>query len=186
MGVPFTLYLKDLVSSKDRPYFGDNGVGNAAGKVVNFLKTYLGPTIAKSKKFSSVEVWWGPDTWAPQLLETDVIVYVVANVGYSRIWNGGGTVEKARANTSVLGMTDLNMKICEVYFDRMFQGSPKELAGAAYHEAAHILSNKDDSMHKGQDAFLSDAPDYNGSPSDKNATFFKTHLGRKINMRTDL
>ena len=186
MGVPFTLYLKDIVSSEDRPYFGDNGIGKAAGKAVNYLKTYLGPTIAKSQKFSSIEVWWGPDNWAPQLLETDVIVYVVASVGYSRIWKVGGAVDRARANTNILGMTDLNLKICEVYFDRCFQGSPKELAGAAYHEAAHILSNKDDSMHKGQDAFLSDAPDYNGSTSDKNTKFFKSVLGRKLNMRTDL
>ena len=182
MGVPFTLYLKDIVSSEDRPYFGDNGIGKAAGKAVNYLKTYLGPTIAKSQKFSSIEVWWGPDNWAPQLLETDVIVYVVASVGYSRIWKVGGAVDRARANTNILGMTDLNLKICEVYFDRLYEGSSKELAGACYHEAAHIKSNMDNSMHNNQDGFLKGSPDYNGSPTDSNNTFLNKHIGRKVSM----
>lgn len=181
----FSFHLKDMVS-KNRPFFSDNGVGKAAGKVVNLLKTYLQPVIAKSSGFDSVEVWWSPDTWAPTLLDTDVIIYVVSDVNKSIIKANGGTVARAEANPNTLGLTDLNAKICEVYFDRMFQGSAKELAGAAYHEAAHIKSNMDDAMHTNQDGFLKGAPDYNGSPSDKNTGFFAKHLGKKVSLRAGL
>jgi len=185
MAAVFNIYLKDIVS-KNRPFFAPNGTGSAAGKVVNLLKAYLQPVIAKSSTFKSVEVWWGPDTYTPSLLDTDVIVYVVPDVGQSIIAANGGTAAMAVANPNILGLTDLNAKICEVYFDRMFQGSAKELAGAAYHEAAHIKSNIDDKLHNGQDGFLKGAPDYNGNPTIKNTTFFSTHLGRKVNMRAGL
>lgn len=185
MAVPFTIHLKDIVS-KDRPFFASNGVGNAAGKVVNLLKDYFRPVIEKNKAFSSVDARWSPDNWTPALLDTDVIIYVVPDVHKSIIAANGGTAAMAAANPTILGLTDLNAKICEVYFDRMFQGSPKELAGAAYHEAAHIKSNMDDSLHRGQDAFLRSGPDYNGSPSAKNTAFMAIHLGKKVNMRSGL
>jgi hypothetical protein len=185
MATPFTIHLKDIVS-KDRSFFAANGVGNAAGKVVNLLKSYLQPVIEKNKAFSSVDVRWSPDNWAPAMLDTDVIIYVVPDVHKSKIAANGGTAAIAVANPNILGLTDLNSKICEVYFDRMFQGSAKELAGAAYHEAAHIKSNMDDSLHRGQDAFLRSGPDYNGSPSAKNTVFMATHLGRKVSMRSGL
>ena len=51
MATAFTMYLKDIVS-KDRPFFSQNGIGNAAGKVVNMLKTYLEPVLLKNKAFS--------------------------------------------------------------------------------------------------------------------------------------
>ena len=38
----------------------------------------------------------------------------------------------------------------------------------------HILSNMDNAMHKNQDGFLKDAPDYNGSPTTKNQDFMKS------------
>ena len=185
MAAVFNIYLKDIVS-KNRSFFASNGTGSAAGKVVNLLKAYLQPVIAKNPAFKSAEVWWGPDTYTPSLIDTDVIVYVVPDVGQSIIAANGGTVARAVADTNILGMTDLNSKICEVYFDRMFQGSAKELAGAAYHEAAHIKSNIDDKLHNGQDGFLKGSPDYNGSPTIRNTTFFATHLSRKVNMRAGL
>jgi len=182
----FTLHLKDKVSSIDRPYFDKDGIGPVAGRVVNLLKGYLGPIIEINKTFTKVDVRWSPDNWAPALLDTDVIVYVVANANTSVIAASGGTVARAIADTNILGITDLNSKICEVYFDRCFQGSPKELAGAAYHEAAHIKSNMDDTLHNGQDGFLKGSPDYNGSPSKKNAAFMALHLGKKVNLRSGL
>jgi hypothetical protein len=185
MATIFTIHLKDIVS-EDRPFFSSNGIGPAAGRVVNLLKTYLEPVIKINKAFSSVDVRWSPDSHSPALLDTDVIVYVVPDAHKSIIAANGGSVARAVADTNILGLTDLNSKICEVYFDRMFQGSPKELAGAAYHEAAHIKSNMDDRLHNGQDGFLNGAPDYNGSPSTKNTTFMATHLGRKVSMRSGL
>ena len=186
MATVFTMYLKDKVSDEDRPFFSKNGIGNAAGKVVNLLKASLESVIEKNKAFSSVKVFWTTDNYTSALLDTDVIVYVVPDVHKSIIAANGGTAARAVADTNILGLTDLNSKICEVYFDRMFQGSPKELAGAAYHEAAHIKSNMDDTLHSGQDGFLKGSPDYNGSPSTKNTTFMATHLGRKVSMRSGL
>jgi hypothetical protein len=185
MAAVFNIYLKDIVS-KNRSFFSPNGTGAAAGKVVNLLKAYLQPVIAKKPAFSSVGVWWGPDSYTPSLFDTDVIVYVVPDVGQSIIAANGGTAARAVANTNILGLTDLNSKICEVYFDRMFQGSAKELAGAVYHEAAHIKSNIDDALHSGQDGFLTGSPDYDGNPTIKNTSFFATHLARKVSMRAGL
>ena len=183
MATPFTLHLKDIVS-KDRPFFDSNGIGSAAGRVVNLLTSYLEPVILINKNFSSVAVRWSPDSWSPALLDTDVIVYVVPDADKSIIGANGGTAARAISDTNILGLTDLNLKICEVYFDRMFQGSPKELAGAAYHEAAHVKSNMDDLLHNGQDGFLKGSPDYNGSPTKKNTAFMATHFGKKVNMRS--
>ncbi len=185
MATAFTMHLKDIVS-KDRPFFANNGVGQCAGKVVNLLKTYLESVIKINKAFSSVDARWSPDSYTPALLDTDVIIYVVPDAHKSIIAANGGSAARAIADTNILGLTDLNSKICEVYFDRMFQGSAKELAGAAYHEAAHIKSNMDDRLHNGQDGFLKGAPDYNGSPSAKNTTFMATHLGTKVSMRAGL
>lgn len=185
MATIFTMHLKDIVS-KDRPFFNDNGIGPAAGRVVNLLRTYFEAVIKINKAFSSVDVRWSPDNHTPALLDTDVIVYVVPDTHKSVIAANGGSAARAVADTNILGLTDLNSKICEVYFDRMFQGSPKELAGAAYHEVAHIKSNMDDRLHNGQDGFLRGSPDYNGSPSTKNTTFMATHLGRRVSMRAGL
>ena len=88
----------------------------------------------------------------------------------------------AEANTNILCLTDLSLKICEVYFDRLYEGSSKELAGACYHELAHIKSNMDNSMHSKRDGFLGVSPDYNGTPTDANNTFVSTHIGRKVTM----
>ncbi len=186
MPTSFTFHLKDMVSNKERPYFDKNGVGQVAGRVVNILKGYLEPIIKINKNFTSVDVRWSPDNHSPGLMNTDVIVYVVANANNSVIAANGGSAARAVADTNILGLTDLNAKICEVYFDRMFQGSPKELAGAAYHEAAHIKSNMDDTLHNGQDGFLKGSPDYNGSPSTKNTAFMANHLGKKVSMRSGL
>src|SRR5687768_17796287 len=94
----------------------------------------------------------------PTLVETDVVVYMVKSVNKSVIAKNGGDVSLASGDTNTLGLTDLTLKICEVYFDRMYEGSPKELAGACYHELAHIKSNMDNSMHKDQNGFLKGSP----------------------------
>ncbi|MGH9947710.1 MAG: hypothetical protein ACRD6X_10950 [Pyrinomonadaceae bacterium] len=180
----FNFYLKDIMS-ENRPYFSENGFGSFAGKAVNLLKTYLQPVIEKSG-FDSVNVLTCPDNWTPAMQDTDVIVYVLRDVGESVIAANGGTAAMAVADTNLLGLTDLNSKICEIYFDRMYAGNPKLVAGAAYHEAAHVKSNMDNAMHKNQDGFLKAAPDYYGSPSTKNTAFFKSHLARKVNMRSGL
>jgi hypothetical protein len=167
----FTIYVKRK-----------GGSDESAQKAVTLLKTYLTPIIAKSTKFTSSDVQLVDESTTPSLLKTDVIVYMVKNLSKSVISKQGGSVALAEANQNVLGLTDLTKKICEVYFDRMYDGSPKELAGSIYHEAAHILSNKDNSLHTGQNGFLKDAPDYNGTPTDKNTEFMANHLGRDLNM----
>lgn len=185
MGV-FYVHLKDIVSNEDRPYFNNNGIGTVAGKVVNLLESYFKPAVEKSKLFDSVAVRWSPDNYAPVLSVTDVIVYVVPDIHKSVIAANGGTIAIAEANTNILGLTDLNARICEVYFDRTYQYSAKELAGAAYHEIAHIKADLDDFLHNGQNGFLGAAPDYNGSPSTKNTDTMANHLGRQVNMRSGL
>jgi hypothetical protein len=167
----FTLYVKHK-----------GGERESAEKAITLLKTYLTSVIAKNANFSGSDAVLVDETTTPTLLETDVIVYMVRKIGNSVISAKGGDVSMAEADGNVLGMTDLNLKICEVYFDRMYDGSPKELSGACYHEAAHIKSNMDNAMHKDQDGFLKASPDYNGSPTASNNTFLAKHLGRKVTM----
>lgn len=169
----FTLYLKRKGGSSD-----------SVTKAVALLKTYL--SSIKQSKFDLMDaVAVEPDA-TPSLLETDVIVYLVKDVYHSVIAKNGSNNDAAVADGNLLGLTDLNSKICEIYFDRLFDGSAKELSGACFHEAAHILSNMDNSMHNGQDGFLKGKPDYYGSPSEKNNDFFAKHIGRKITMRAGL
>ena len=175
MSSTFTLYLKHKGGSLD-----------SAQKAVTLLKTYLPEVIKKATGFSTADAVLVDESASPALLETDVIVYMVRDVSKSVIAKKGGSTAMAEANGNILGLTDLNLKICEVYFDRMYDGSPKELSGACYHEAAHILSNMDNSLHQGQNGFLKDSPDYNGSPTDKNNEFVGKHLGRKLSMNAGL
>ena len=169
----FTLYVKHKGGSKE-----------SAEKAITLLKTYLPPMIAKQKTFDGSDAVLVDDGITQTLQDTDVIVYLVSRIAKSVISAKGGDISLAEANGNTLGLTDLNLKICEVYFDRLYDGSPKELAGACYHEAAHIKSNMDNSMHKGQNGFLTDSPDYNGTPTDSNAEFLAKHLGRKVTMNS--
>lgn len=171
----FTLYIKSKGGSDD-----------SAQKALALLKTYLGVVSTKQKTFDSCNAMLVKSDETPSLMDTDVIVYIVRDVYHSVISKNGGNNDIAVADGNMLGLTDLNSKICEVYYDRLYNGSEKELSGACYHEAAHILSNKDNAMHTDQDGFLKAKPDYYGSPSDLNNTFFAKHLGRKVSMRSGL
>lgn len=173
MGATFTLYIK-----------AKGGSSESAGKAVTLLKTYLPPFVAKSSSFSGSDAQLVDGKTTPTILDTDVLVYMVNSVYDSIIQGKGGDISMATSNGNIMGLTDLNLKICEIYFDRLYDGSPKELSGACYHEAAHILSNMDNSLHTGQNGFLSGSPDYNGSPTEKNADFMAKYLGRKISMNT--
>lgn len=167
----FTVYVK---------YKG--GSQTSLEKALILLNTYLGSLIGKQKAFDTFNAMLAKDDTTPALSETDVIVYMLRSLSKSVISKNGGSVTMAETNGNVLGMTDLNKKICEVYADRTFQNSPAELAGAIYHEIAHIKSNQDNAMHDGKNGFLKASPDYNGSPSDENATFMAKHIGRKVKM----
>lgn len=171
MSGTFTVYVKHKGGSLED-----------SQKAVTLLKTYLPPIVANSSKFAATDAAFVGDSTTPTLLDTDVIVYIVKDISKSVISKQGGDISMAQANGNILGLTDLNRKICEVYYDRVYNGSPKELSGACYHEVAHILSNKDNSLHKGQDGFLKDAPDYNGTPTDLNAKFLAANVGRSIKM----
>ena len=176
----FNFYLIDVVSRWRSP-FADGGLGNDYGKVVNYLRNYFQSVLDKTPgQFDSVNVSWGPDNWIAPLLPTDVLVYVVPDVNKSVVVANGGNVDRAKSITNVLGLTDLNTSICEVYFDRMFQGSPKELAGAAFHESAHLKSQMGDEMHGVQDGFLRAGPDYNGIPTKANVNFMSAVIGRTV------
>jgi hypothetical protein len=167
----FTLYIKRK-----------GGSSESANKAITLLQTYLPSIIEKNKAFEGADAVLVDENTTPALLDTDVIVYMVASINKSVIAEKGGDVSRAASDGNILGLTDLNKKICEVYFDRMYEGSPKELSGACYHEAAHIKSNMDDKMHDDQNGFLKGSPDYNGSPTDKNTEFMATHIGRKVSM----
>lgn len=167
----FTLYVKHKGGSKE-----------SAEKAITLLKAYLPKIVENNSNFSGSDAVLVDDGTTPTLQETDVVVYVVRNIGKSVITAKGGSVAAAEADGNILGMTDLNLKICEVYFDRVYDGSPKELSGACYHEAAHIKSNMDNGMHKDQNGFLKASPDYNGSPTDENNKFVAKHLDRKLSM----
>ena len=171
----FTLYIKSKGGSDD-----------TAQKSVALLKTYLAAITPKQKTFDSCDAVLVASDATPSLLDTDVIVYIVRDVYHSVISKSGGNNDMAIADGNLLGLTDLTSKICEVYYDRLYNGSEKECSGACYHEAAHILSNMDNGMHNGQDGFLKGKPDYYGSPSEANNTFMAKHLGRKISMRSGL
>lgn len=171
MATNFTLYVKRK-----------GGSSESATKAITLLKTYLPAIIEKNPSFSGSDAVLVDESTTPTLLDTDVIVYMVSSLSKSVIAKKGGDVGVAYANENILGLTDLNLKICEVYFDRMYDGSPKELAGACYHEAAHIKSNMDNAMHNDQNGFLKGSPDYNGTPTQKNTEFMAKHLGRKVTM----
>ena len=121
----FTLYLKQKGGSED-----------SAKKAVTLLNSYLPSISDKSTAFESYEAVLVDGKTTPSLLDTDVIVYIVVDAGKSVISASGGDATRGQVDTNVLGLTDLNSKICEVYFDRMYDGSPKELSGACYHEMA--------------------------------------------------
>ena len=169
----FTLYVKHKGGSKE-----------SAEKAITLLKSYLPKVTEHNSNFSGADAVLVDENTTPTLQETDVIVYMVRSIGKSVISAKGGSVAAAEADGNVLGMTDLNLKICEVYFDRVYEGSPKELSGACYHEAAHIKSNMDNSMHKDQNGFLKASPDYNGSPTDENNKFMAKHLDRKLSLNS--
>lgn len=171
----FTLYVKHKGGSQD-----------SIEKAVTLLKSYLPAVIAKQTTFGGSDAVFVSETTSPSILDTDVIVYVVSRIGKSVISAKGGDVSMAEADGNVLGLTDLNLKICEVYYDRLYEGSPKELAGACFHEMAHIKSNMDNDMHKDQNGFLKASPDYYGTPTDSNNSFVAKHLGRKVTMNTGL
>ena len=166
----FTIYVK---------YSG--GKKESGEKAVTLLKTYLKAVIDKQKVFDGSDAVLVDGT-TPALADTDVVVYMVRNINKSVIAAQGGSVAVAEANTNIMGLTDLNKKICEVYCDRLYEDSPKELSGAIYHEAAHIKSNMDNTMHTNQNGFLGGSPDYNGSPTDDNTAFMAKHIGRKLTM----
>ena len=171
-------YLKNLIQSGPT----DVTVWNS---IVSNLRSYMKLIMDNNpSEISSIDVWVCPTDQFPMLLETDIVVYVITDVNRSIIELNGGSAAVAKANTTILGLTDLNLNISEVYFDRVFQGSAKELAGAAYHEAAHYKSNMDDSMmHTQQDGFLQASPDYNGNPTTRNTDFFVTHIPRKVRLQ---
>lgn len=167
----FTLYVKRKGGSSD-----------SANKAITLLKSYLPPITEKNKAFSETDALLVDENTTPTLLDTDVIVYIVSSIHKSVIAAKGGDVSQAAGDGNILGLTDLNLKICEVYFDRLYEGSAKELSGACYHEAAHIKSNMDNGMHKDQNGFLKGSPDYYGSPTESNTEFMAKHLGRKVSM----
>lgn len=171
MGANFTLYVKQKGGSTD-----------SANKAITLLKAYLPEIIKHNSNFTGTDAVLVDENTTPTLVETDVVVYMVKSVNKSVIAKQGGDISLATGDGNILGLTDLNLKICEVYFDRVYEGSSKELAGACYHELAHIKSDKDNSMHEGQNGFLKGSPDYNGSPTEENAKFVAKHLGRKVSM----
>lgn len=158
------------------------GKRDSLEKAITYLKTYLTDTVKNHKTFDSANAVLVEDGTTPTLLDTDVIVYMVRNISKSVISAQKGSVALAEANEKVLGLTDVTKKICEVYADRLFQDSAKELAGAIYHEAAHVKANQGNIMHTGKDGFLKDAPDYNGTPTDDNNKFLAGVLATKVIM----
>jgi len=175
-------YLIDNITQWGRHEGAD--VWKFWGKVVFHLRNYMQPVAAKaSKSIGSIEIWWVPEYSNPAPQGIDIVVYIVPNPGKSVIQKNGGNVAADTADDKVLGLTNVDLKICEVYFDRCFQGSTKEVAGAAYHEAAHIKSNLDNKMHDKKNGFLRGSPDYNGTPTDENTAFFATHIAKITNQK---
>lgn len=172
-------YVKDLISN----YKGIKGLEllNLWGKTINYLRIYMKPIAARTKEFSEIDVTMCPDYCNPSLLDTDIVVYVVPDVKFSVIKQNGGTVIKAESNDTLIGLTDVDQGICEIYYNRIFDGNPQVVAGAALHEAAHLKSKLDDTMHKDQTGFFAAKPDYYGSPSESDNDFFASHIARKVN-----
>jgi hypothetical protein len=175
-----SFYLIDVVNQY-RNVFDSNAPGSRFGATKNRLKTHLDRVIAESTNgFSSGEVWWGPYDWFPPLTTTDIVVYVVPDPKRSVIAANGGNVDLSLSDPQVLGLTDLNLRICEVYFDRAYDGSPSEIAGAAFHEAAHLKSGMGNEMHLVQHGNFAAKPDYNSSPTAENISFMATHITKQV------
>jgi hypothetical protein len=167
----FTLYVKRKSGSKD-----------LADKAILLLQGYLSDVVKKSADFTDAKAVLVEDGTTPSLVKTDVIVYVVKNPEKGIIKAQNGDISMAANNDKILGLTDLNKKICEIYYERVYPESSKEFSGACYHEAAHIKSNLGNSMHTGKNGFLKDSPDYNGSPTIENNDFLAKHLNRDVSM----
>jgi len=167
----FTIYVKRKS--------GDKAI---ADKAILLLQGYFNDVVKKSKDFADAKAVLVDDGTTPTLANKDVIVYVVKNPDKGVIKGQKGDVSIAENNDKILGLTDLNKKICEIYFERIYTDSSKEYAGACYHEVAHIKSNLGNSMHTGKNGFLKDSPDYNGNPTTENDDFLAKNLNRDVTM----
>jgi hypothetical protein len=128
----------------------------------------------------SISWWTGSGRFA--LGPTDVLLYVISDVDRSVIEATGGSAKKARDNSKVLGLTQVDpankRALSELYWGRAMRSSgsghgpfQSELAGAAFHETAHNKSLQDDGMHNGKDGLLVAAPFYGSDPTPKNLDF---------------
>ena len=133
-------------------------------------------------KLDCVQVGWTTGSGRPSLQPTDVLLYVIPDIDLSVIEANGGSAQRARTNSKVLGLTQVDAKnnrsLSELYFSRgMPSQTPRkggwqsELAGAAFHEIAHNKALLDDAMHNEKDGLLVKAPHYSSTPSPANFEF---------------
>ncbi|MEP7366646.1 MAG: hypothetical protein ABI972_25600 [Acidobacteriota bacterium] len=131
---------------------------------------------------TAVEITWSTGSGRPSPGPTDIVVYVTTDVDRSVIAVNGGDISEPESNGKVLGFTSANpthkSALSEVYSARCF--SPLEMAGAAFHEAAHNKSLQGNEMHKGQDGLLKSSPDYGFDPSDANLKFFAQFVQNEV------
>jgi len=133
------------------------------------------------KRFKSLEITWATGAGRPNPRKTGILVYVTGGPERSIIEADGGNVNQAIVNTQLLGLTAVDAAartaLSEVYFDR--KKFLKEVAGAAFHEAAHNKSLQDNQMH-GEGGLLKEFPDYASDPTGKNLDFFAKHVLEEV------
>jgi hypothetical protein len=173
--VQLTFYLadvQDLVKYNER------------AKITGYLGKWMWKVAGlRPKELTAVEIGWTTKAGRPSLGPTDILVYVTSNVtsiddDRSVISANGGDVSQAIENPKVLGLTSVDATrqeaLSEVYYGRAL--FPREVAGAAFHEAAHNKSLQGMEMHGKKDGFLVEVPVFAGDPTEANLEFLATHV----------
>ncbi|HZO51581.1 MAG TPA: hypothetical protein VFB63_02640 [Bryobacteraceae bacterium] len=131
---------------------------------------------------TAVEITWCTGSGRPGPSSTDILVYVTTDVDRSVIEATGGNISEARSNPKIMGLTQVGGQpaaaLSEVYWGRAM--SAIELAGGAFHEAAHNKSQQDNEMHKGKDGLLVSGPFYGSPPTEANLQFMASHVMAQV------
>ena len=116
----------------------------------------------------------------------DAVVFMIGDIKASLVKKLGGSIERARNNQKHLGTTLLGATgggLAEIYWDRCFNSF--EVAAAIFHEAAHLKSGQDDTMHDAAGVrVLSAAGGQFQYPSWEDLEFYQAAIKRPITVRT--
>ena len=176
MGVQHTLWIFDMAGANSQ--FKDRG---------EVLKIINGLFLANCNAgIDSATARWVASNAIIAPGKFDAVVFVIDDIRHSLVKKLGGSTDRASKNSTVLGTTLLGATgggLAEVYWDRCVNNS--EIAGAIFHEAAHLKSEQDESMHTAKEVrILSAKGGQHQHPSWGDLEFYEAAIKRAITLRT--